>query len=403
MDKMADVETEPEALKFCLRTWLIADKIFQNLSLKELWNLKAVSAEFNKSVENFLPYLQDFDTSDLQFVNSEEMQEQYGKKSLLNSLCLFKNLKRVTVVLGDDDTNVADDDEERARFQNRVFNQFVQLLKRNKNITVMDINLTCSLLAVQHGENDFNILERLLLGHPKLQKLTLDASYHVDDDSFEGEDDECEILMNTYTRKYEHLLKTLTTASPYLKHLEIAVDVYGLTVRYDDACLLASASPLMQRIYLGRFMKVTKKGIMSFIDASPNLRGFDFSGADRSVFHGDSVDFDGFNSYDVGEILMYLADKCHKVAVLNLISSCSCEAIKHAISKLPGLQSITCHLGSAEEIAGVFEVMTESLEDVKHLRIEAAFDGDTNIRGALMPFFQKFTNLQSFRLSGHRK
>ena len=102
-------------------------------------------------------------------------------------------------------------------------------MKRNKNIAEININmLYVDHLNYQNVNEYFGILEKLLLGHPKLKRLHFDGK---NDSDFTGNEEKERSMM---TRNLK--LKNLTTSSPYLTHLEMDSVVRGSRTRYDDAC-----------------------------------------------------------------------------------------------------------------------------------------------------------------------
>ena len=257
-------------------------------------------------------------------------------------------------------------------------------MKQNKNFTEININIVYIDLNYQSTDEYFSVIEELLLGHPKLEKLKFVVK--VDYRYFPGNSHEEKLTM---TRRYEDFLKMLTTRSPCLKNIEIELVANGSVVRYDDACLLAAATKLVESVYIGYKSKTTKEGVMKFIDASPNLCEFDFS----CICNDDE---------DVDDILKHLAENCPNLAVLELMdTSCSCDALKYALERLTGLRKIAFHLNNSEDINQVFEVMTKSLKDIKQVQICTSVEVQSNQREYLIPFFLKFTNLQSFLFSGN--
>ena len=66
---MDNLEFDPKAFISCLENWILAELIFQNLSLVDLSNLRKTAKDVCESVDDYLSNLKVFDTRKLQVVN----------------------------------------------------------------------------------------------------------------------------------------------------------------------------------------------------------------------------------------------------------------------------------------------------------------------------------------------
>ena len=66
---MENLEFDQKAFTSCLENWILAELIFQNLSLVDLLNLRETDKDVCESVDDYLSNLKVFDTRKLQVVN----------------------------------------------------------------------------------------------------------------------------------------------------------------------------------------------------------------------------------------------------------------------------------------------------------------------------------------------
>ena len=74
---MENLEFDPKAFTSCLKNWILAELIFQNLSFVDLLNLRETDKDVCKSVDDYLSHLKIFDTRKVQMVSGH-----YNRKFL---------------------------------------------------------------------------------------------------------------------------------------------------------------------------------------------------------------------------------------------------------------------------------------------------------------------------------
>ena len=269
-------------------------------------------------------------------------------------------------------------------------------MEHNKNLT----DITITFCYSRNYSRALSLLKNIS-GHKKLQNFIFISHVGCRNifGGYEVPISDAKKELPLISRKLETFLKKLVVDSPFLKNLNLAFYL-GFRNLFDDACLLASATTVLQSINL-LDAHVSNRAVLRFVRKSPELREI-------------KLPFENIND----AVLMNLADFCPKLKTLNLrnckynqncfhrkIFVCiSFDTVLYVINKLRYLQDITFCLQSGRKFVQVIQAMTLSLSDVTHLDIKYNFHDTEKLQcQSLVPFLKKFVNLRSLQLIANGK